>query len=100
MSDSFHRISTKALLHLLRSAGPPCGTRAHIQIGISTLLAVCAPRPMTWQELSDYLYGESVDGGPLYVRSSIRVAISKLRHHGIAIKTVPGNRGYYMERAA
>ena len=90
------RISTSAFLTALCQRGNP----QYLLIGISTLLAVQAPTPMTWRQLADCLYADDEDGGCLWARESIAATICRLRKRGVPIKTRKGGMGYYMDRAA
>jgi hypothetical protein len=98
---ALHVIGTKQLRRLLT---PTTHHLPFLMLGVSTLLAVEAPRVLSTDELIDYLYGDDPDGGPDYARGCIRLAVMRLRRSGMPIKThgpMPGRgfRGYSYEAA-
>ncbi len=87
---TLHVIGTQAFLRALSHAPP------YLTLGISTLLAACAPRIMSADEIAECLYGDNQISVLLDPRNNIHVAVARLRKAGVPIRT-HGNRGYSLD---
>ena len=76
----------------------PSGQPARIRSGIVNCLRTAEGRPVSYEDIIQYLYGHRADGGPLTARVIITVEVHELRKCGFPIKTFWG-RGYSYDPA-
>ena len=98
MSGALHVTSTKAFLAALRY-GNGSYHMPRLMLGVSTLLAVERGRVISTEQLIDWLYGDDPNGGPVFARECVAVAVLRLRARGVPIKSY-GWAGYSFEPAA
>lgn len=89
-----HRVRHKALLDVLPHP-PRVSPRkwCEVQLGVLVLLASVRGEIVSMDNLVDWLWGDSPNGGPDDPKRNIAIAIGKLRGRGVPIKT-HGWRGY------
>jgi|HubBroStandDraft_1064217.scaffolds.fasta_scaffold160182_2 hypothetical protein len=81
MSDTVRRITTAQLMRaLMPNNRPPM-----LQYGFLTTLYQAWPRPVTTEELIEYLWGDDPSGGPLNPCNSLSATACSLRRRGVPI---------------